>query len=207
MRLEARDPQPAPQRLRSARPRADARPTTRCPQRYVVSRSAPDADHADEERGRASDAAASHERVKPAHEARVKARRPGDVDDARSCRQRTAASQTASISRRPSRRPSHHREHDNQRHGPTTIIQVADLPVRTRSCAQAPAQTTIDRDAAVQRAQGRLLRRRHRSAQPARRSQAQPVAQAPRGGHDVRQRRQLRACCATSSACCRPATC
>ena len=37
----------------------------------------------------------------------------------------------------------------------------------------------------------RMLRRRHRSAQPARRTEDQPVADGPRRRHDVRQRRQL----------------
>ena len=61
-------------------------------------------------------------------------------------------------------------------------------------------------DAAAQ-AERRLLRRRHRAAEPARRPEDQPVAQRQRRRHDVRQRRQLRASCATSWACCRRATC
>ena len=44
-------------------------------------------------------------------------------------------------------------------------------------------------------------------AELAGRSQAQPVAEGPRRRHDVRQRRQFRASCATSWACCRRATC
>ena len=39
--------------------------------------------------------------------------------------------------------------------------------------------------------QRRLLRRRHRTAEPARRAQDEPVADRARGGDDVRQRRQL----------------
>ena len=45
---------------------------------------------------------------------------------------------------------------------------------------------------AAPRAQRRLLRRRHRPAQPAGRPEAQPVAAAARRRHDVRQRRQQR---------------
>ena len=54
-------------------------------------------------------------------------------------------------------------------------------PARMYNCPDAPA-----------RAERRLLRRRHRAAEPARRVEEQPLAQAARRRHDVRQRRQLR---------------
>ena len=55
--------------------------------------------------------------------------------------------------------------------------------------------------------QHRMLRRRHRTAEPARRAEVQPVARPSTRSSRCSTAAGARACCATSSACCRRATC